>query len=143
VEVAMIDQHGTLLGRRARIDPLDALFRRAVREQVPAEQIRLALYRSRFDVALDGTGRPLIGPSPDGRPCLAVATSVAYRERVTAAGWRRVDLADLVCLLPDRVDVLFNPTGPAPFRLPGNAVRDALLSGDGPEGSPADSGVAG
>jgi hypothetical protein len=132
----MVERHdapaGTsmLLGRAGPGDRLEELFRLAARGQVPAEQLRLALCRSRFDVALDGDGRPLIGPSPDGRPCVAVATSVAHRERVTAAGWRRVDLPDLVCLLPDRVDVLVNPTGPAPFRLPGNTVREALLSCD-------------
>jgi hypothetical protein len=125
----------SLLGRTERIDPLDALFRLAAQGQAPADRIRLALSRARFEVAVDGAGRPLVGRFPDGVACLAVATSVAHRERVAAAGWCRIDLPDLVCLLPDRVDVLFNPAGPVPFRLAGDFVRDALLTSDTP---PAD-----
>ncbi|WBB80448.1 type VII secretion system-associated protein [Micromonospora sp. WMMD882] len=111
-------------------DPLDALFRLAVRGQAPAEQIQLALRDTLVDVALGGDDRPLILRSPDDVPCVVLATSAPQRDRVDAPRWRRIDLAELVALLPDRVDTLFNPAGPAPMRLIGDFVRETLLMGD-------------
>ncbi|WDZ83747.1 type VII secretion system-associated protein [Micromonospora cathayae] len=111
-------------------DPLDALFRMAVRGQAQAEQIQLVLRDTLFDVALNGDERPLIMRSPDGVPCVVIATSAPQRERVSAPQWRRIDLAELVSLLPDRVDTLFNPAGPVPMRLIGDVVRETLLMSD-------------
>ncbi|WP_433794788.1 type VII secretion system-associated protein [Actinoplanes sp. CA-252034] len=111
-------------------DPLDALFRLAVQGRAGAEQIQLVLRDSLFEVALNGDGRPLIMRSPDDVPCMVIATSGPRREQATAPQWRRIDLTELVSLLPDRVDVLFNPGSAVPFRLIGDFVREALLMSD-------------
>ena len=111
-------------------DPLDALFRMAGRGTALADQIQLVLRDARFEVALNGDGRPLIVRSPDDVPCVVIATSAPQRERASAPQWRRIDLTELVSLLPDRVDVLFNPAGPMPFRLLGDFIRETLMMGD-------------
>jgi hypothetical protein len=111
-------------------DPLDALFRMAGRGAGLADQIQLVLRDARFEVALNGDGRPLIVRSPDDVPCVVIATSAPQRERASAPQWRRIDLTELVSLLPDRVDVLFNPAGPMPFRLLGDFIRETLMMGD-------------
>ncbi|SDT56442.1 type VII secretion system-associated protein [Actinoplanes derwentensis] len=111
-------------------DPLDAMFRLAGRAEVRAEQIQLILRDSLFEVALNGDGRPLIMRSPDDVPCVVIATSGPRREQATAPQWRRIDLTELVSLLPDRVDVLFNPGSPVPFRLIGDFIRESLLMSD-------------
>ena len=95
-----------------------------------AEQIQLMVRDVLLDVALNGDGRPLIVRSPDDVPCVVVATSAPQRERVSAPQWRRIDLTELVSLLPDAVDVLFNPGGPVPFRLTGDFVRETAVMGD-------------
>ncbi|GLY00693.1 MULTISPECIES: type VII secretion system-associated protein [Actinoplanes] len=111
-------------------DPVDALFRLALRGQVQAEQIQLVLRDSLFEVALNGDGRPLVMRSPDDVPCMVIATSQPRREQASAPQWRRIDLTELVSLLPDRVDVLFNPGSPAPFRLIGDFIRETLMMSD-------------
>lgn len=111
-------------------DPLDAIFRMAVRGQAEAEQIQLILRDTLFDVALNGDDRPLVVRSPDDVSCVVIATSAPQRQRASAPQWRRIDLTDLVSLLPDGVDVLFNPAGPVPFRLIGDFIRETLLMSD-------------
>jgi hypothetical protein len=59
-----------------------------------------------------------------------VATGEPHRARVRAPGWRRIDLDELVELLADEIDVLFNPAGPASVRLTGDFMRETTLMDD-------------
>lgn len=111
-------------------DALDALFRMAVAGAAVAEHIQLVLRDAVLYVALDDEDRPVVVPSPDDLPCLVVATSERYREQTDAAGWAEADLMELVTLLPDEIDVLFNPFGPVSFRLAGDFIRDTVLLSD-------------
>lgn len=67
-----------------------------------------------FGLAIDGDGTPLVVKSPDDVCCLPVVTAETHRCRARPPAWRVTDLAEL----PDGVDVLFNPGGPACARLP-------------------------
>ncbi|WP_197288450.1 type VII secretion system-associated protein [Nocardia sp. NRRL S-836] len=112
-------------------DPLDAVFRLVSQGRAETEQLRLMLRDSLFDIAVNGDGRPLVTLSPDDVPCVVVATGEAQRRRVSSPQWRRIDLDDLVVLLADGVDVLFNPGGPAALRLTGDFLRETLvMAGD-------------
>ena len=111
-------------------DPVDALLRLALRGAADAEQIQLVLRDALFDVAMNGDGRPLVVRSPDDKPCVVVATAEPHRRRVRSPQWRRADVEELVGLLADGVDVLFNPDGPASVRLLGSFIRSTTLLTD-------------
>ncbi|MFC0547893.1 type VII secretion system-associated protein [Kutzneria chonburiensis] len=111
-------------------DPLDAVLRLALRGRAEARHIQLMLRDSLFDLAMNGDGRPLVTTSPDDVPCVVVASGEPHGQRVSAPRWRRVDLGDLVVLLADGVDVLFNPGGPASVRLTGDFLRETMMLGD-------------
>ena len=111
-------------------DPLDAVFRLVMQGRAETGQIRLMLRDSLFDIAVNGDGRPLVTLSPDDVPCVVVATGEAHRRRISSPRWRRIDLDDLVALLADAVDVLFNPGGPASLRLTGDFLRETLMMAD-------------
>lgn len=111
-------------------DPLDAVLRGAATGSATAEQIQLVLRDALFDIAFNGDDRPLIVRAPDGVPCAVIATSAPQRERAPAPAYRRTDLDDVVTLLPDGVDVLFNPGGPVPFRLTGDFLRETVMMTD-------------
>ncbi|XVS67755.1 type VII secretion system-associated protein [Actinosynnema sp. CA-299493] len=111
-------------------DPMDALLRQVINGQAQAEQFQLLLRDSLFDIAMNGDDRPLVMLSPDDVQCVVITTSEVHRQRVSSPDWRRIDLADLVNLLADDVDVLFNPGGPASARLFGDFMRRALAMTD-------------
>lgn len=111
-------------------DHLDLLFRMVMADAATAEQLQAVLHDATLFVALDAGERPVIAPAPDDVPCVVVATSEAHRQHATAASWQPADLMELITLLPDEIDVLFNPAGPVPFRLVGDFVRDTVLLGD-------------
>jgi hypothetical protein len=111
-------------------DPLDAVLHLAMRGEAEAELIQLMLRESVFDVAMNGDGRPMVAKSPDDIPCVVVATAEPHRRRVNSPGWRRVDLEELVELLDDDIDVLFNPGGPASVRLTGDFMRETAMLDD-------------
>ncbi|MGM1060378.1 type VII secretion system-associated protein [Saccharothrix sp. Mg75] len=104
-------------------DPLDAVLRLLMKGEAEAEQLQLLLRDSLFDVAMNGDERPLVMRSPDDVPCVVIATSEVNRRRVFSPEWQRIDLSDLVVMLADGVDVLFNPGGPASARLLGDFMR--------------------
>ncbi|WP_435823025.1 type VII secretion system-associated protein, partial [Micromonospora haikouensis] len=114
----------------APTDPLDAVLRLVMSHRADAEQLQLVLRDSALDIGMDGDGRPLVARSPDGVPCVVVATGPAHRARSAPPAWRRGDLDDLVTLLVDGVDVLVNPGGPAATRLTGEFVRETVLMTD-------------
>ncbi|MFI5735653.1 type VII secretion system-associated protein [Kribbella sp. NPDC051587] len=118
------------LGPDSPSDPLDAVLRLVLAERVGAEHIQLMLRDTFFDIATYDDARPLLTLSPDGVRCVVVATGEVHRQRVNAPAWRRIDLDDLVVLLADEVDVLFNPSAPASIRLSGDFIRETLLLDD-------------
>jgi hypothetical protein len=111
-------------------DPLDAVLRLAMLRRAESTHIQLMLRDTLFDVATGGEGRPLVTKSPDDVPCVVVATGEPHRARITAPGWQRADLAGLVELLADGVDVLFNPGGRAAIRLTGDFMRETATMAD-------------
>ncbi|XVU28942.1 type VII secretion system-associated protein [Actinoplanes sp. CA-054009] len=106
-------------------DPLDAVLRLALHGEAELEQLREMLRDCLVELGLNGDGRPLLVRSPDGDLCAVVTTSVVHRERTFSPEWREVALAELVTLLPDGVNLLVNPGGPAWARLSGEFVREA------------------
>ncbi|MFI0805618.1 hypothetical protein SAMN04489729_7062 [Amycolatopsis lurida] len=111
-------------------DPLDAVLRLVLQGRAEAEHIQLLLRDSLFDIAMNGDGRPLITKSPDDIRCVVVATGEPHRRRIVSPDWRRIDLSELIELLPEEVDVLFNPAGPAAVRLNGEFMHESLMMED-------------
>ncbi|WP_156755233.1 type VII secretion system-associated protein [Actinokineospora pegani] len=111
-------------------DPLDAALRLLLHSRAETRHIQLVLRETLVDLAVNPDGRPLVAAAPDGVPCVVVATGQPHRARLTPPAWHRVDLDELVITLPDDVDVLFNPAGPAPVRLTGDFIRETLLLDD-------------
>lgn len=111
-------------------DPLDAVLRLVLQGRAEMQHIQLMLRDSLFDVAMNGDGRPLVTKSPDDIACVVVTTGEPHRMRVSSPDWRRVDLEEVVDLLADGVDVLFNPGGPASVRLTGDFLRETTMLDD-------------
>ncbi|WP_410611330.1 type VII secretion system-associated protein [Amycolatopsis sp. lyj-109] len=111
-------------------DPLDAVLHLAMRGEAEAELLQLMLRETVFDVAMNDEGRPVAATSPDDVPCVVVATAEVHRRRVNSPDWQRADLMELVELLDDDVDVLFNPGGAASVRLTGDFLRLTVLLDD-------------
>ena len=110
----------------APADPLDALFRMLIVRRAEPDQARLLLRDSEYEVALGPGGGPLIVPSPDEVDCLLVATSPAHRlDSPKVGSWRHVGIEQLTDLLPEGIDVLFNPGSPGSVRLVAAFVRSA------------------
>jgi hypothetical protein len=128
-------------GANSPSDPLDLVLRLMLDGRAEQWRLRLMLRDSLYDVALNGAGDPLVTTSPDGVPCVVVATGEPHRARLRTANWQRVDLVELVELLADGVDVLFNPGGPASVRLTGDFLRETTLLDDDELEVPAE-GVA-
>lgn len=103
-------------------DPVDAALRRAVGKEGAGADIVSALRHSIVDVGCDQDDHPLIGLSPDGVPCIVVATAEVYKRGVEVDRWYSVPGRVLPQLLPDDVDIMLNPEGPAPLRLCANAL---------------------
>ncbi|SER52123.1 hypothetical protein SAMN04488000_109276 [Lentzea albida] len=111
-------------------DPLDAVLRLVLHGGAEVEHIQLMLRDCLFDIAMNGDGKPLVVQSPDDIACVVVATAEPHRRRVSSPQWRRIDLDELVMLLADGVDVLFNPGGPASVRLTGDFMRETFMMSD-------------
>ncbi|WP_110495026.1 type VII secretion system-associated protein [Amycolatopsis antarctica] len=112
-------------------DPIDAILRLLAREEAEPDQVRLLIRDCTFQIAMNGDGRPLIVRSQDGILCAVVATAETQRRRIASPEWIHGDVEELVDLLSDDVDVLFNPGGPAAARLAGSFVRSARTLEDG------------
>jgi hypothetical protein len=107
-------------------DPVDATLQLLTRGEVDSDALFAVIRESVFDVALDAEGKPIIAPAPDDVPSLLVSTAPAQRFRVHADDWRaEVTATELSDLLQEyKVDVLFNPGGPASVRLIGDVFAD-------------------
>ncbi|RKN14546.1 type VII secretion system-associated protein [Micromonospora musae] len=113
-------------GQDAPTGPVDAAAKLVVAGRAEPGLVLLALRDSLTEVAVDDEDRVIVAPAPDGAPCVLVVTGAADRLRVRAAGWRQVSSAELVELLPEGVDVLLNPGGPASMRLFADVLREAV-----------------
>ncbi|MET8759872.1 type VII secretion system-associated protein [Lentzea sp. NPDC004782] len=111
-------------------DSVDAGVWLLLHRDAEPEQLQLLLRDSTFDIAMNGDGLPLIVKSPDDVPCAIVATAEVHRRRISSPDWLRADVEDLVALLADGVDVLFNPGGDTCVRLLGDFVREVLSMDD-------------
>ncbi|GAA1991462.1 type VII secretion system-associated protein [Amycolatopsis minnesotensis] len=112
------------------LDPVDAVIGAIARDEADAEQLPALLREVTFGVAVDDQGVVIVRPAPDGVPSALVTTSHGHRDRVAAAGWLTVSLAELADALPDQgVDVLLNPGAPNSLRLLADAVRATAAGG--------------
>lgn len=108
-------------------DPADAVLRLVAEGKEPVASVLPVIKDALLEIATDD-GRPLVGPAPDGAPCVAVVTAPAHRQRVDAAEWYQVTAEQLLEGLPADVDILINPGTPGCTRLLASALRDSLAS---------------
>ncbi|MET8800069.1 type VII secretion system-associated protein [Nocardia sp. NPDC004568] len=105
-------------GPEVPTDPLDAVLRRvAAGEPLGADLIRM-LRDSVVEIGCDGSGRPMLGAAPDGTPCVVVVTAELQKTDVEVDLWSPVHGQALADAVPSGAEVLLNPTGSAPVRLP-------------------------
>ncbi|MET8800703.1 type VII secretion system-associated protein [Nocardia sp. NPDC004568] len=104
-------------------DPVDAVVRLAIDGDDIGAQIAPTLRDAMVEVACDERDQPVVGPAPDGTPCLAVVTAAVHKRRIVADRWHRVVGSALPDLTPVGVDLLLNPGSPTQFRLFTEALR--------------------
>ena len=110
-------------------DPVDAVLRRAaVGERLGTEFLRL-LRDSVVEIGCDEPGRPLVGAAPDGSRCVVVATAERQKDDVDVEQWLPVPGHLLAQAVPSGVDVLINPAGCAPLRVPVENLVTAVPEG--------------
>lgn len=110
-------------------DPADAVLRLIAEGQAPIDELIPTVRDAMLDVAVSEDGYPLVGPAPDGAPCVAVVTAPLHRERVVSVEhWGTVTAEQLLALLPSDTDILLNPGGPASLRLLASALRDSYTT---------------
>ncbi|MFC9249895.1 type VII secretion system-associated protein [Amycolatopsis thailandensis] len=109
------------------LDPVDALLRQLLGGADIADEFVAALSDAVLGVAVDEEGSALIRSSPDGVPCLVVATAFGHRGALGEHGrWLDVSVEDLAAALPaEGVDVLLNPDSTASMRVLAETVRTA------------------
>ncbi|MDT8912084.1 type VII secretion system-associated protein [Amycolatopsis sp. PS_44_ISF1] len=106
------------------LDPVDAVLGAIARGAAGADDLPALLRDAELGVAVDERGVVIVRPAADGTPSAMVTTAYGHRERVPAADWRTVSLAELAEALPEHgVDVLLNPGAPTSLRLYADAVR--------------------
>jgi hypothetical protein len=121
------------------LDPVDAALGLLARNEFDADQLPAVLSDVMLGIAVDERGIAIVARAPDGVPAVLVTTSYGHRDRVEAAGWRDVTLAQLAEALPARgVDVLLNPGAPASMRVLADAVRAAGAMPTDMPGAPED-----
>ncbi|MDT9687459.1 type VII secretion system-associated protein [Streptomyces sp. P9(2023)] len=111
--------------RSSPTDPVHELLRLvgSGQEDGVAERLLSTLRNAVVEIACDGPDRLLVGPSPDGVPCVAVATAAIHKRRLREANWVPVLGSTLPDILPADVDILINPGDVAQFRLLTEALR--------------------
>lgn len=107
-------------------DPADAVLRLLAEGKAPVDDLITTVRDAVLEIAVSHDGYPLVGPAPDGAPCVAVVTAPLHRRTVDAAQWAQVTAEELLDLLPPNTDILLNPGGPAPMRLLAGALRDSF-----------------
>ncbi|MFD9958320.1 type VII secretion system-associated protein [Amycolatopsis sp. NPDC058986] len=102
-------------------DPVDAALR--ITGELDAAALLAVIRAGTYGVALDGDGRPVVAPAPDGVPSLLVTTAAEHRARVRTGRWRVLGADELVALLAELgVDVLVNPGARHSMRLARTAL---------------------
>jgi hypothetical protein len=104
-------------------DPTDAVLRLIAAGQDVRDQLVPTVRDAVLEIAVDDHDQPIVSPAPDGVPCVLVVTASAHKARVDAQNWWPVVGAMLPEIVPDGVDILLNPGGPASFRLSTEALR--------------------
>ncbi|MCU1640376.1 MAG: hypothetical protein JWN03_651 [Nocardia sp.] len=105
-------------------DPLDAVLRRVANgDDITGDEVIAALRDAVVEIGCDNQNHPLIGPAPDGVPCVAVATAAIHKDRVEADRWWPVLGAGLPDIVPVDVDILLNPGSSAQFLLRTRSLR--------------------
>jgi hypothetical protein len=111
-------------------DPVDATMQIVVRGDADGTDLLAVMADSVFDVAVNAEGAAIVAPAPDNVPSVLVTTAPAHQERVNAAGWVELTLAQLAEALPDEgVDVLLNPGAQASLRIQASALKAAVDPG--------------
>lgn len=111
-------------------DPVDAVLRTIAGAGTGERALGSVLRGALLTIATDEQGVALIRPSPDGLPCVLVATAHGLRADDEAARWVDISVGQLAAVLPEQgVDVLLNPGSAASMRLRGDAVR-AIAAGE-------------
>lgn len=104
-------------------DPADAVLRLLAAGQDVGDQLVPTVRDAVLEIAVDEQDQPIVSAAPDGVPCVLVATAPVHRERVDVRDWWPVVGAKLPEIVPQGMDVLLNPGGPASFRLSTEALR--------------------
>lgn len=107
-------------------DPIDAVLRLINKGEADVDALIPTVRDAVLEVAVAEDGALLIGPAPDGAPCVAVATAAVHRQRVGNEHWGQVTADELVRVLPENTDILLNPAGPASMRLLADALRASV-----------------
>lgn len=104
-------------------DPLDAVLRLFAAGEDVGHRIVPAVLDAVLQIGCDDCGTPLVGSAPDGALCVAVVTAEVHKRRVQADRWLSISGDRLPEVTPPGADILFNPGGPAQFRLVARALR--------------------
>jgi hypothetical protein len=109
-------------------DPVDAVLRLVARGDAPLDVVIPTLRDAFVEIAVTEDGYLLVGPAPDGAPCVGVVTAGVHRARLPFEHWRQVTAETVLEVLPEGTDILINPEGPAPFRLLAPALRESFAN---------------
>ncbi|WP_280249402.1 type VII secretion system-associated protein [Nocardia abscessus] len=106
-------------------DPTDALLRSIAAGKPVGEELVELIRDSVVEILCDEQDQPIVDTAPDGVPCVLVATAEAQKVDVGSGHWWPVLGSELPAVIPSGADVLFNPGGPAPFRLVAESLRNS------------------
>ncbi|WP_328393372.1 type VII secretion system-associated protein [Nocardia sp. NBC_00416] len=105
-------------------DPIHAVLSRvADSDGFYGDEVLAALRGAVVEIGCDEHDEPLIGPAPDGFPCVAIATAAIHKHRVEADRWWPVPGVTLPIIVPAGTDILLNPDTPTQFRLHTRSLR--------------------
>ncbi len=132
----MLDDHGALgpfhpnpryvpLTDSTPSDPLDALVQLIAQGEDRGEEIVPTLQNSIVQIACDDNDQPVVGPAPDGVPCVLVLTAEIHKQRLSVPHWWPIVGKRLPEIVPPGADILVNPGCDRQFRLTSSALRPA------------------
>jgi hypothetical protein len=98
-------------------DPADALLRQLMNGRDVGDRLIGCVRDAIVEIAVDDQDQPFVTPDPNGVMCVLVATAPAQRTESQLKNWWPIVGARLPEVVPDEVDILLNPDGPAPFRI--------------------------
>lgn len=106
-------------------DPTDAVLRLIARGEAGVDELVASLRDGIVEIALHTEAEPLVVMSPDNVRCVLVVTAPAHRNRLDLAPdqWAPLPGAELAEVIPEGLDILLNPDGPAGFRLVAEVLR--------------------